>query len=226
MGYSYDGYSFSGDAGFAAAEPWKDIHTLSFGLPVRWGIGDKWTAFLIPTVRATGESGASFDRSVTGGGFVGVAYRFGPRLTIGPGVGVVSQIEDDPTVFPILIINWKITDSLSFETGGGLGATLGPGLQLAYQVNSKWRFAVGGRYERLRFRLDKNGRIPDGVGEDKSFPLFAGCTYSWGFQKSVSIIGGVELGGELRLEDEDGNRIDKTDYDPGGFLGLTFNIRF
>ena len=226
LGYSFDGYSFSGDTGLAAAEPWENIHTVSLGLPLRWGIGDKWAAFLIPTVRSTGESGASFDRSITGGGFAGVAYRFGPRLTIGPGVGVISQIEDDPTIFPILIINWKISDSLSFETGGGLGATLGPGLQFAYQLNSKWRFTVGGRYESLRFRLDNNGRIPDGVGEDKSFPLFAGCTYSWGFQKSVGIVGGVELGGELRLEDEDGNRIDKTEYDPGAFIGLTFNFRF
>ena len=226
LGYNYDGYRFSGDNGFAAAEPWQDIHSFSLSLPVRWGIGAKWAAFLIPTVKATGESDASFDRSVTGGGFVGVAYRFGNRLTIGPGVGVISQIEDDLTIFPILIINWKITEHLSFETGRGLGATLGPGLQFAYQVNPKWRVAVGGRYERLRFRLDKNGRVPDGVGEDKSFPLFAGCTYSMGPQKTISIVGGVEIGGELRLEDEDGNRIEKTDFDPAGFLGLTFNFRF
>ena len=67
--------------------------------------------------------------------------------------------------------------------------------------------------------------MPGGVGEDKSFPLFASCSYSFSPQTQFSLSAGVELGGELVLEDSDGNRIKKESSDPGGFLGLTFSVR-
>lgn len=225
LGYSYDGYSFSQGTGIAAITPWEDIHSLSLGLPIRKGIGEDWSAFLIPSIRSTGESGSDFDETITGGVLTGFAYRFGDRLTIGPGIGVVSQLEESATVFPVIIIDWKITDKLSLETGRGLGATLGPGLTLNYQANREWNLAIGGRYEKLRFRLDKDGAVPGGVGEDKSFPFFASCSYSFSPKTVVSLVGGVELGGELVLEDSDGRRIKKESSDPGGFLGLTFSVR-
>ena len=225
LGYSYDGYDFSSGRGIAALDPWQNIHSLSLGVPLRMGIDNDWSGFLVPSLRSTGESGADFDKTISGGGLVGIAYRFSERLTIGPGIGVQSQLEDTATIFPILVVDWKITDRLSLETGRGLGATLGPGLTLKYKADQLWELTVGGRYEKLRFRLDKDGLVPGGIGEDESFPLFAGCTYKISPKANVSLVGGVELGGELRLEDADGNRIDKESYDPGGFLGLTFSLR-
>lgn len=70
LGYSYDGYEFSDGepGGIAFQSSWEDIHTLSISSPLRKGIGDKWTAFLIPSLRSTGESGADFSKTITGGG--------------------------------------------------------------------------------------------------------------------------------------------------------------
>lgn len=50
LGYSYDGYDFSDGepGGIAFKSPWKNIHTLSIGSPLRKGIGDKWTVFFSP----------------------------------------------------------------------------------------------------------------------------------------------------------------------------------
>lgn len=227
LSYSYDGYSFSSDnsSGIAALKPWEDIHSVNLSLPVRWGVNNDWSTFLIPSVRSSGESGANFSDTITGGILAGFAYRFGDTLTIGPGLGVISQLEENATVFPILIINWKITDKLSLETGRGLAATLGPGLTLNYKASERWSLLLGGRYEKLRFRLDEQGRVPNGIGEDSSIPLFAGATYAFNPKSSISLVGGVELAGELRQEDEEGNRISKETYDPTGFLGLTFNLR-
>lgn len=226
LGYSYNGYDFSGSTGFGASVPWEDIHTLSVAIPVRFGIDDKWTAFVIPSIRSTGESGADFGETITGGALGGFSYRFSDRLTIGPGIGVISQLEESATVIPVLIIDWKITDKWSLDTGRGLGATLGPGLTLNYQPNKIWRFGIGGRYEKLRFRLDKNGETPKGVGEDSSFPLFVNATYSVKPKVNISLIGGFESGGELSLEDESGRTIKEESYDTGIFFGLAFNARF
>ena len=226
LSYSYDGYTFSADGdGFAAREPWSDIHTISLSAPLRYGINNEWSTFLIPSITSTGESGADFGETVTGGALAGFSYRFGDRLTIGPGIGVFGELEDSATVIPILLINWKITYTLSLETGRGLAATLGPGLNLSYRPNERWRFILGGRYEKLRFRLDENGSVADGVGEDKSFPLYGGVTYQFTRKASLSLVGGVELGGELVLEDENGEEISEESYDTAPFLGLTFNVR-
>jgi hypothetical protein len=226
LGYSYDSYDFSGNAGFGLLNPWEDIHTISFGMPMRFGIDYHWTAFVIPSISSTGESGANFDETVTGGVLGGFSYRFSDRLTIGPGIGIISQLEESATVIPILIIDWKITDKWSLDTGRGLGATLGPGLTLNFQPNKMWRFGIGGRYGKLRFRLDKNGPTEDGVGEDSSFLLFVSSTYNVNPKTNVSLVGGLELGGELKLEDKDGRTIEEESYDTGIFLGLTFNTRF
>jgi hypothetical protein len=226
LGYGADGYDFSGDRGMAGLVPWETVHTVRLGTPVRWGVGQEWTLFVIPTVRMAAESGAALGDSVSGGGFAGFSYRFGDRLTIGPGVGAMTQIEDSPDIFPVLLIDWKITDRLRLETGRGLGATRGPGLILRWAVSDRWDLSLGGRYEKLRFRLDREGVAPDGVGSDRSFPLFCGATYRFAPRAEASLVGGAALGGELRLEDENGNRIAEEDYGQAGFLGVAFNIRF
>ncbi len=228
VSYSYDDYSFSSDnaAQATAIKPWEDIHTLSLSLPLRWGVSERWSSFFVPSVRSTGESGADFSDTVSGGILGGFAYRFSDSLSIGPGLGVVSQLEDDPSIFPILLIDWKITDKLSLETGRGLAATLGPGLTLNYQVNPSWDIAIGGRYEKLRFRLDSNSEVPNGIGEDSSIPLFASVTHRFSPKAQVSLVGGVDLDGELRQEDQNGDKIASESYDPAAFLGLTFNVRW
>lgn len=228
LGYSYDDFSFSKGRGFgmAALDPWDSIHSFRLSVPMRLGVDENWSAFLIPSVRSSGESGASFDDTITGGAFAGFAYRFGERLTLGPGIGIIGQLEDSATVFPVIIIDWQITDRISLTTGRGLAATLGPGVTLNYRASQMWNFAIGGRYEKLHFRLDKDGAVRSGIGEEKSFPLFVGCSYSFNPKATVSLVGGVEFDGKLRLEDEDGNRIRKESYDPGGYLGFTFNMRF
>lgn len=85
---------------------------------------------------------------------------------------------------------------------------------------------MGGRYEKLRFRLDNKGTSEGGVGEDSSFPLFVSGTYKVNPKTNVSLVGGIELAGDLILEDKDGSTIEEDSYDTGIFLGLTFKTRF
>jgi hypothetical protein len=226
LGYGLDGYDFSGDTGFAALRPWENINAYRVSMPVRWGFDKAWTVFAIPTLRFVAESGAELEDAMQGGGFAGISYRFGDRLTIGPGIGVMSEIEDSATVFPVLIIKWKMTDRLSLETGRGLGATLGPGLVLGWKVSDKWNLSIGGRYEKLRFRLDDKGIAPNGIGQDRTFPVFGGIGYSFSRRAQMSLLGGVELGGELKLENENGGPIAEENYGAGGFAGVAFNLLF
>jgi hypothetical protein len=226
FGYGYDGYDFAGENGFGAFNPWDDINSFRISTPIRFTKGQNWSFFILPTVRFTGESGADLNDSLTGGGFAGFAYKFNERLTIGPGIGIFTQIEDDASIFPVLIINWKITDTISLETGRGLGATLGPGISLNWRMSEQWHFSLGGRYEKLRFRLDDKAETPNGIGQDTSFPIFGGVTYNINSSGRISLIGGVETAGELQLEDQNGNVLEQQDYESAPFLGFSFYFRF
>lgn len=226
FGYGYNGYNFSGEKGFSSLHPWSDIHTFRLSAPIRFTKGQNWSFFIAPTIRITGESGADLKDSLSGGVFAGFAYRINERLTLGPGVGLISQIEDDASIFPVLIINWKITDVLSLETGRGVGATLGPGISIKWQMSEQWNLTLGGRYEKLRFRLDDSAETPNGIGQDESFPIFGGITYNINSSASLSLIGGFETSGELQLEDKDGNVLEEQDYESAAFGGFSFYYRF
>ena len=47
----------------------------------------------------------------------GAAYRFSDRLSIGPGLGIFSDIEDDADLFPILrVLIWHTGAGKDFRT--------------------------------------------------------------------------------------------------------------
>jgi hypothetical protein len=221
LGLGYDGYDFSG--GFS---PWSDVQTVNLSAPLRWRMDESWTLFGIPSLRFNAEQGADLGDGMTGGVLAGFAYRFSDTLTLGPGLGVITQIEDRTQFFPIILIDWKITDALTLRTGRGFAATLGPGLALEWRPIQRWSFSLLGRYDRTRFRLDDGGVAPGGVGEDQSFGLFGSVDYDFGKSTSLSLFGGLSLGGELHLEDANGTGISKSKYDTAGSLGLLFNTKF
>jgi hypothetical protein len=194
--------------------------------PVRFKVGEKGVAFLIPTVRFNKENGADTGDSVTYGLFAAVAWRLNEDLTIGPGIGVFSRLEDSARIFPVLAIDWNITDHWNLSTGSGLGSSVGPGLSLSYKFNEHWKLALAGRYESEEFRLDDKGSAPGGVGRDQSFPLIISGILEPNKKLSFSLFAGMEFGGELKLKDTFGETIDKTKYDPALIIGASFAVQF
>lgn len=225
IGGGQDHYVFSGAKGFGGLEPWSRIRNLRISAPLRYQPEGSWSYLLIPSLSYAYESNASISDSQTWGLLAGASYRVNENLSIGPGIGVFSQLEDDTSVFPILVINWQITPTLSLDTGRGFAATRGPGLQLNWRASDKWKLSAGGRYENARFRLDNKDIAVKGIGEDRSVTLFAAAEYQINSNAIVSGLLGADVGGNLRLEDERGNRIIQSDYDTAPLLALAFKLR-
>ncbi len=219
-GYGYDDYGFSGDARIGGLSPWSQVHNLRVAVPLFWEPAPDWQILAIPRLRMTAEEPGDWSDGLTGGALVGFSYRFSDRLRIGPGFGVTTELEESLNFFPILIVDWKVTDRLRIETGRNVGSTRGPGLLASYEISPHWTASIGFRRERLRFRLTDGG-----VGEDSSFPVVAGITWGPPYAE-LSLFAGVEVGGELRLEDAGGNTLAESDYDPAALLGLSFRVRF
>jgi len=219
-------YTFDEDTGFGGGDPWNKVEDFRISAPVRFKVSETAMAFVIPTVRFNKEKGADSGDSSTYGLFAAVAWRIDADLTIGPGIGVFSRLEDSARIFPVLAIDWNITDHWNLSTGSGLGSSVGPGLSLSYKFNEHWKLALAGRYESDEFRLDDEGPAPGGVGRDQSFPLVVSGILEPNDKTRFSLFVGAELGGELKLKDSFGETIDKTKYDPALIIGASFAVEF
>jgi hypothetical protein len=226
-GYGERRYRFDGGkADFGGTGPWADVRSVRLSAPVSWKADERWNLFAVPTVRWMAEEGADLDDGRIGGLLAAATYRVSDRLSLGPGFGVFSEIEDDTDWFPILAIDWRLTDTLTLRTGRGLAASRGPGLSLDWTPSERWELSLGARYQKERFRLDDRGIASGGVGQQTSFPLYLGATRSFGPHLNLRFTAGLEFGGELRLEDAGGGLIDETDYDTAPFGGATLDLSF
>jgi opacity protein-like surface antigen len=220
-GYGEDRYHF--DSTPANFTPWQDIRSLQFGLALRYLADNNWTLFGLPVLRYSAEENVSLNQGREYGLIAGASYRFSDRLTIGPGLGAFQSIGNEDDVFPVLFINWRMTDTLSVETGRGLAATRGPGLTLQWRPMQKWQFGVAARYEKYRFRLDDGA---DGIGQDKSVPVIATASWQSAGGLKLSALAGVETAGVLSLENRDGSFVTEQTYSTAPIAGLVASFSF
>lgn len=221
--YKHDIYDFSGAS--SLGDPWGNINTLDLGAAIAVRMDDRWSLFGGPTLTFSAENGADWGDAVEVGGVIGASYRFSPELSLGFGFGASTAIEDDAQFFPLIIVDWRISERLTLSSRTASEFALRRGVELIYDFNENWEMAAGVAWERDRFRLDDEGVAPEGVGENESTPLWVRLTYQTR-PMDFSVIAGVNLGGELTLEDRDGDRVAQEDYDAAFAIGLTGRIRF
>ncbi len=92
--YGNHGYDFGG------LNPWDDIREVALSMSYSLGIGAHWDLLAIASVQGMAESDVSWDEGITGNGILAMSYKVSERLTIGPDIGIASQIGDDLTVCP------------------------------------------------------------------------------------------------------------------------------
>ncbi len=221
VGAGRSDYTFDGDDGSGTFSPWGEIEESRVSITGRFGVGDNGSVIVIPSWRRYGEAGASSSDSQTYGLLTAAFWKVGETLTIGPGFGAFSRLEDSARLFPLLAIDWNITPRLNLTTGRGLAATRGPGLTLAYQFNPAWSLELAGRYEEIEFRLDDGG-----VGRDRSIPVVLSARYRAAETFEFSAFLGTELSGKLSLDDVSGNTIRENDYGTALLLGASFRYRY
>ena len=224
VGYDVDLYDFAGTSALGI-DPWEDIHTLNVGALLSMQMSNDWTIFGGPVFQLAREDNADLDDSFIAGGLIGATYEVNSSLTVGGGVGVVSQIEDDPRLFPVIVLDWEISDTLRLtsRTAGAAGRS---GLELVYDFADDWEAAIGGSYEFRRFRLDDDGVAPGGVGEEISLPLRARLSYRMGDHVVLDFYAGIVTESELELQSATGGGIGTADVDPAGLLGFTVRLDF
>ena len=141
---------------------------------------------------------------------------------IGLGAGVFYRLEKT-RVFPSLIVSWKINDRLHLGNSYRLGPAGPAGLELSYKLDENWEVAAGGGLRSSRFRLDKNGSTPGGIGENRSWPVYARLSRKLGSALHLDLYGGAAFAGEIKLQDSSGHDINSVKYNTTPLVG--FNLR-
>jgi len=226
IGVGSTDYDFSSDALIEGRKPWGRVEEYRLSVPVRFSPTENMSAIVIPSIRTYGESGTSASDGRTEGVLGGFSWKFSDTLSIGPGVGWFSDLGDETNIFPIVLVDWKITNSLSLSTGRGLAASQGPGLSLNYEMNQKWTLGLTARYEKTRFALEEREGRTAQIGEDSSTPLLLVANFSPWPMTSITALAGIEIGGSMALEDGKGREIAETDVDTAMVVGFAFQSRF
>ncbi len=132
----------------------------------------------------------------------------------------MSQIEDSVALMPIPQLDWRFADRWKLHVGlTNLGYT-GVGPELSYSPAKSWQIALGASYQTRRYRLDDHSGISNGVGEETSAPIFTSLRWHPHPQATLDLFAGVAVAGHVRLENQTGDKVASSDYDPAPILGL------
>ena len=223
--YGYERWDFAGTPRAFGAAPWDNVNRPAVGLVFAYAPNDEWSFLAAPTVQWAYEQGASTGDALMGGAIVAATRRFSPTLSLGLGAGVFDEIEKTQ-VFPFVLVDWQINERLKLGNPFRAGPAGGAGLELAYTVNDAWEFAAGGTWRSYRFRLDRDGPAPGGIGESRGIPLFLRTSYAVARDARLDFLAGVVVGGKLKLMDANGDDVAEDDYDAAPIVGITLRTRF
>ena len=226
LGGGRSDYDFSPRATIGGEQPWDSIEDYRISIPLRFSPTERSSVIVIPSIRTSAATNASLKDGRTEGVLAGISWDLSESLSIGPGLGWFSEIDGGSSAFPILLIDWKITDKWRLNTGRGFAASQGPGVTLNYQLAEKWSLGLAGRYEKTRFALDDSPLRAGSIGEDKGLPLMLVLDYSPWPMTSFTAVVGAEFEGSLRLEDDRGRRIARSDFETAAVVGVSFTSRF
>lgn len=225
LNYDYTDYSFSSPARFGNAGPWNTVQRYGVSTPLSFGLNDGWSVGLAPSFDWFRENGSDAGDAFTWGGIVSATKRFDDGNRLGFGMGAFDRIEET-SVFPFLLVDWRIGDRWRLMNPLPAGPTGPAGLELEYRYDSGWNVGIGAAWRNTRFRLSKDGATPNGIGEERGVPIFLRATRTLGERTSLNLYAGLVTAGQLRIEDSSGRELSRVDFDTAPLFGATFSTRF
>ena len=225
LAYDREEYTFSGPSGLEAPAPWGTIHRIGFTPSILHSISPCWRILVAFSVGYAGEEGADPGDALVYGAVLSATKTLGPDLSLGLGAGAFRQIERW-RVFPFLSVRWRINDRWRLSNPLRVGPAGPAGLELAYSLDGNWEAAAGGAYRSYRFRMDEDGDVPGGIGENRGIPLFARLSRTWRHGGRADLYAGVVIGGKLGIENGQGDRIGSASFDPAPLAGLYVTRKF
>ena len=227
VGYQFESFNFDG----FADDPWSDLNRTKIALVAKQDLTSSWSWIALAFVEADNENGADFNESITGGA-VGLAlYRFSDTLKFGLGLRVSGNLEDDVSIIPIPIIDWDFAENWTFTTTPPDGFSVGPGVSVRWEGLDDLSLSLVYQYQSDSHRLADSAptgfenRI-NGVGEFRQSRVAVVATYHFTEHLSLTGHAGLTFGGEIELNDDEGETLEKNDFDSSLVFGFEGSWNF
>jgi hypothetical protein len=217
--------SFTSPAAFGNVAPWGVVQRYGVAAPLSFAVGGGWSLGVTPSVDWSHEDGADRGESLGWGAIVSATRRDGDGNRIGFGLGVFDRLEET-SVFPLLIVDWKLSDRWRLTNPLPAGPTGPAGLEIDYRFDGGWNLGLGAAWRTTRFRLSEGGPVANGIGEERGVPVFLRGTRDFGAGVTLNLYAGFVTAGQLRVEDASGRALREVDVDPAPLLGATLSARF
>ncbi len=229
LGFAWEGSWYGFDDGGALASaaggtPWNDVQSMLIAPGATFKLDDHWHLNLQALVQFAGESDADAFDSAAYGGVAVATYAFSKELVLGGGVLAISRIEDTTLIVPQFIVNWQPCEEFRLSNFAGPEAFPGgAGLEAIWVLSGEYELALGGRYTYRRFRLSDDASTANGIGTDEGLPLWLRATMHAKCGARLDLVGGIQLGGVMELDDSHGHQLASVDVEPAPFLGVFFS---
>jgi hypothetical protein len=214
IGFNYDyfDYSFTNPVAFGGVAPWGVLQRYGVSAPLQYRVSSEWMLGVTPSADWFRENGAQTSDALAWGAVFSATRLFADGNRIGLGLGVFDQIEDT-SVFPFLIIDWRLGENWRLINPLTSGPTGGAGFEIDYDFGGGWSLGVGFSFRQYRFRLSEDGPVPNGIGEQRGRPVFLRSTYAFNRDVALHLYAGVVTAGKLVVEDRNGNLVREDDLD-------------
>lgn len=223
--YDYQDWSFNQPAAFGGNDPWDNFYRYGVSGTFAHVSNSGWVWNVTPTIGYAGESGADFSDAIEYGATVAMVRRYSDDLTLGFGLGIFRQIEDN-FIFPLVVVNWRINEHWRLTNPSPSGPAGPAGLEFAYAMGGGWDTGFGATFRQERQRLDSDGPVAGGVGEHRYAVVFTRIGRDLSATARLNFYVGAELNTEIRVEDANGNELFSDEADAGLMLGLSLAGRF
>jgi long-subunit fatty acid transport protein len=163
--YSYDHFNFDN-----TTAPWVNINTIMLASVLQRQVNDNVTIYGGPYINMSAESGSSLGDGLTGGGMVGVSYKFDADLSVGLGLAAGSRLEENAWVLPLFTARWKFADNWRLDAGLTDLSRIGYGIELKYLMDEEFDFGYGLQFHRSRFKINGSKALgpENGDGQESS----------------------------------------------------------
>jgi hypothetical protein len=225
LNYDYSDYDFSTPTAFGGAAPWGAVQRYGVSAPLSFTRPDGWTLGLTPSVDWVHEKGADAGESLTWGAIATATRSFADGNRIGFGLAAFDRI-GETRAFPLLIVDWRLSDRWRLVNPLPAGPTGPAGLELDYRLDGGWNLGIGAAWRSIRFRLKDNGPLAGGIAEEEGLPVFLRASRSVGPAATLSLYAGAVTAGRLTVMDASGRVLREADFGTAPLFGANFSMRF
>ena len=189
-------------------------------------VADQWSAFAGFGYQWAGTDGVSFSdgRNFRGGG--GAIYQMDEDLTLGLGILISDDFDDDAFILPLPIVTWHIDDQMRLRVRGTRA-------DLEYDLEHDLTAHAILAYEFRAYRLEdevEGTDAEDGVVNDSHVLLGVGLDWTPRDADWLTLSGevGAILGQKFEIEKKSGSTIEtnRMDDSAGFFAGLALEMNF